>query len=131
MGEGEEGEEGGREGSVGGSVGGNSCTHVPACSSSDRVRGGGGGGADDKLPSAGTLRLTATVTRADVETCGDHRRDISPGKRVCGGGGARTRWERSVSVRDKERPVSNKRSGTIKQTNKQKPHSLIADSPSG
>lgn len=62
---GREGEAGGEGGCVGGRVAGNSCTHVPACSSGDRARGGGG--ADDKLPSAGTLRLTATVMRAEVE----------------------------------------------------------------
>lgn len=74
---GREGEAGGEGGSVGGRVAGNSCTHVPACSSGDRARGGG---ADDKLPSAGTLRLTATVMRAEVEISAAHRHDISPGR---------------------------------------------------
>lgn len=73
---GREGEAGGEGGSVGGRVAGNSCTHVPACSSTDRARGGG---ADDKLPSAGTLRLSATAMRADVEICGAPSRDMSPG----------------------------------------------------
>lgn len=65
-------------GSVGGRVAGNSCTHVPACSSTDSARGGGG--ADDELPSAGTLRLTATVMRPDVEISAAHGRDMSPGR---------------------------------------------------
>lgn len=73
-----EGEAGGGGGSVDGRLAGNSCTHVPACSSGDRAREGGG--ADDKLPSAGTLRLTATVMRGEVEISAAHRRDISPGR---------------------------------------------------
>lgn len=63
--------------SVGGRVAGNSCTHVLACSSTDSARGGG---ADDKLPSARTLRLTATMIRANVEISAAHSRDITPGR---------------------------------------------------
>lgn len=60
-------------------MGGLLVIHAHMCLPVPPLTGPGGGGADDKLPSAGTLRLSATVMRADVEIRGAPSRDTSPG----------------------------------------------------
>lgn len=61
-------------------MGGLLVIHAHMCLPVPPVTGPGGGGADDKLPSAGTLRLTATVMRAEAEISAAHRHDIIPGR---------------------------------------------------